>query len=514
MSDEKPLNILHLEDNVNDAELVRSILEENQIVCNITQVMTRKDFQNALAGGGFDMILSDYRLPSFDGVAALAIAREVCPEVPYIFVSGNIGEESAIETLKKGATDYVLKDRPLRLVTAIKRALTEKEMRKKQAELEQQLIQSQKMEVVGKLTGGVAHDFNNMLTVISGYSEMLQMQMGDPSALRNGLEEIRKAAEKSAALTRQLLAFGRRQVTQSRIVDLGKVLTQANQMFKRIVREDIEFVIESVPDLGKVKADPNQIEQVVLNLVINARDAMPEGGRISLKIENVYLDELAALELPGAASGNYVLLTVKDTGLGMSPEVQARIFEPFYTTKAEGTGLGLATVVGIIKNHGGYIDVQSVIGKGTSFRIYLPRAEARVEVLEAHKPVAKIGGTETILLVEDEDSVRKLTRKILENKGYNVLEAESGYKAISVCADYKNRIHLLLTDIVMPQMNGEELSRKLLFLFPEMKVLYMSGYVNQHLNQGKILETAGGFLLKPYTPEALSLKIREILDQS
>ena len=508
------LRILHLEDNSNDAELVREILTEHKVNCEITRVQSRKDFEAALGNGGFDLILSDYKVPSFDGISALAIARERCPDIPYIFVSGNIGEERAIETLKNGATDYILKENLLRLVSSLKRAIREAEMKKEHRQLEEQLRQSQKMEVVGRLAGGVAHDFNNMLTVIAGYSEMLMKNLKKDDPIYIGLEEIGKAAEKSSAMTRQLLAFSRRQVLQPKVLDLNASITNAYQMFHRLIGEMIDLVIVAATDIGRVKVDPSQLEQVMLNLIVNARDAMPKGGKIIIETKSVFFDEYNALQQQGIKAGKYVLLSVKDTGMGMTEEVKAHIFEPFFTTKEaeKGTGLGLATVFGIIKQNDGSIEVDSQPGQGATFKIYLPEVKEKIDREKNKITPSEQKGSEIILLVEDETAVRTLTRKILELNGYTVLEAEGGGKAISICQEYKSTIHLLLTDFVMPCMSGEDLSEKLLVLRPEMRVIYFSGYIDQPWNQRKILEPGTAFLQKPFTPDKLARKVREVLD--
>lgn len=512
----RTLQILHLEDSLNDAALVKELLAEHKLDFEIFCVQTQKDFEAALERKDLDLILSDYRLPAFDGVSALALARERRPELPYIFVSGNIGEERAIETLKNGATDYILKDHLLRLVSSIRRAVHEVEMKKEHAQLEAQLRQSQKMELVGRLAGGIAHDFNNMLTVIAGYSEVLMRDLKSEDPVYKGLEEIKKAADKSTALTRQLLAFSRRQVLQPKIIDLNTVLINSNQMIRRLMGDKVELMMNASPNLGLVKVDPGQIEQVVLNLVVNARDAMLEGGKVIIETKNAVMNEAYVLEHPGAKTGEYVLLTVKDNGMGMTPEVQSHVFEPFFTTKepGKGTGLGLATVFGIVKQSHGYIELISAPGKGTTFEIYLPKVKEKIETKPEVKPSLFPGhGTETILLVEDELGVRTFTRKILEMNGYKVLEAENGEKAIALCESYKDTIHLLLTDSVMPRMSGEDVSKKISALKPSVKVVYFSGYADQQLNERRLLEPDVVFLQKPFTPQVLAGKIREVLDK-
>ena len=384
-------------------------------------------------------------------------------------------------------------------------------------QLEEQFRQSQKMEVIGRLAGGIAHDFNNMITVISGYSAALMRDFKEEDQSYKILKEIRKAAEKSAALTRQLLAFSRRQVLQPKVIDLNDVISNSNEMFCRLIGENIQLTAEAAQDLKRVKVDPSQIEQVILNLIVNSRDAMPRGGKINIKTANAILDKKDFLQHHGVKAGKYVVLSVKDTGLGMNDEVKAHIFEPFFTTKEEGkgTGLGLATVFGIVKQSEGCIEVDSAPEKGAIFKIYLPAVEDKI----TETPKVKLTlpkqqyGSETILVVEDENVLRSLVRKILEMNGYTVLEAEHGEKAISLCKEYKNPIHLLLTDFVMPFMNGEDLGKTLLALRPTMKVIYVSGYADQHLKEQKILEPDIPFLQKPFTPDVLTHKVREVLDQ-
>ena len=509
------LKILHLEDNPNDAELVKETLVADNPDCKIIRVDNREDFEMELDRGEYDLIISDYKLPSFDGISALALAQQKCPDTPYLFVSGNIGEEKAIETLKNGATDYILKDRLLRLVPSVNRALHEALIKKEHRLLEEKLRQSQKMEAIGKLTGGIAHDFNNMLTIISGYTEMLIGKMEDRSLTRMGLEEIRKAAEKSSALTRQLLAFSRRQVLQPKVLDLKEKIMNSIEMFHRLIGEGIELVTVIQENLGRIKVDPSQLEQVMLNLVINARDAMPKGGRITLEAMNIVYDESFVMRNPDIAIGEYVMLMVRDTGVGINLADKARIFEPFFTTKSEGkgTGLGLATVFGIVSQSGGYIEVETAPGAGAAFKIYLPKVEENPQMMETETVVEQQNGSETVLLVEDESSVRKFICTILETKGYKVLEVENEKHAISVCSEYKGKIHLLLTDCVMPQMSGKELSQKILALHPEIRVLYVSGYMDQDPAGQNILEPNTAFLQKPFSPDKLAKKVREILDR-
>ncbi len=381
--------------------------------------------------------------------------------------------------------------------------------------LEEQLLQSQKMEAVGRLAGGIAHDFNNLLTAISGYSELLLRELPEGDPRRESAEEIRKAGGRAAGLTQQLLAFSRRQVLEPRVLDLNAVIAGMERMLRRVIGEDIELITAPQPDLWRAKADPGQIEQAILNLVVNARDAMPRGGRLTLETANVELDEKFAGRYATVEPGPHVMLAVSDTGIGMDQELQARLFEPFFTTKehGKGTGLGLSTTYGIVKQSGGSIWVYSEPGHGTTFKIYLPRCEEPLEELPPAAPAREAApGTETILLVEDEPEVRRLVEKLLRLKGYRVLSAGSPADAVATAKRHDDAIHLLLTDVIMPGMNGRELARLLAAGRPAMRVLYMSGYADAAMNQHGILPPGTAFLSKPFTPELLARKIREVLD--
>src|SRR5579862_340813 len=382
--------------------------------------------------------------------------------------------------------------------------------------LEQQLRQAQKMEAIGRLAGGIAHDFNNLLMVISGYSEFLLGQLGEEPAMRGHAQEIANAAARATSLTRQLLAFSRKQMLAPKIVDLNSIVSENVKMLTRVIGEDIDLVMVPGADIGAVKADPGQIEQVIMNLAVNARDAMPHGGRLTIETANVTLDANYARFHAPVTPGDYVMLAISDTGVGMDADTQAHIFEPFYTTKGlKGTGLGLSTVYGIVKQSEGYIWLYSEAGKGTSFKIYLSRFSATGEV-QATQPALPqeqpSPGHETILLVEDEENLRRLARQFLENQGYRVIDAPEGATAIQISQAHKGPIHLLLTDVIMPGMNGRELANKLSPTRPEMRVLYMSGYTENHIGHNGTLDEGITLLQKPFTLPALKAKVREMLD--
>jgi PAS domain S-box-containing protein len=381
--------------------------------------------------------------------------------------------------------------------------------------LEEQLRQSQKMEAVGRLAGGIAHDFNNLLTAIIGYSQLLLDRLDPGIPMQEELEEIRKAGERAASMTRQLLAFSRKELLQPQVLDLNALVANIDKMLRRLIGEDIELVTIFSPRLEHVEADPAQLEQVVLNLVVNARDAMPLGGRILIETTNVELDEAYARERVGVSPGRYVMLAVSDQGCGMDAETLKHIFEPFYTTKhhTQGTGLGLSTAYGVVKQNGGNIWVYSELGRGTTFKIYLPQVN---EVVEAttNEAVSTVmaGGTETVLLAEDEKLVRKFVRSILEQNGYTVLEAHHGSDALRVALQHPGPIHLLLTDMVMPLMDGNLLAQRMVGLRPGIRVLYMSGYSENAVIHHGVLESGRAFIEKPFTVETLACKVREALD--
>lgn len=382
--------------------------------------------------------------------------------------------------------------------------------------LEEQFRQAQKMEAVGRLSGGVAHDFNNLLGVIIGYSEFLQERLDVSDPLRASVEEILKAGKRAASLTRQLLAFSRQQVLDPKVLDLRVAVADMEKLLRRLIGEDIELTTVLDPQLGKVKADQGQLEQVIMNLAVNARDAMPQGGKLTIHLENTVLDQDYVRRYPyPVLPGPYVLLMVSDTGTGMDAETKARAFEPFFTTKekGKGTGLGLSTVYGVVKQSGGYIDVESAPGTGTTFKIFLPRVHQEVATERQHVDASATGrGNETILIAEDETSLRTLTSSTLEMSGYKVLQAKDGFEALEVSRKHDGAIDLLLTDIVMPGMGGRALAEELGRERKEMRIVYMSGYTGQAVGSQGPVEPGSFYLHKPFTRQALTQKIREALD--
>jgi two-component system, cell cycle sensor histidine kinase and response regulator CckA len=380
--------------------------------------------------------------------------------------------------------------------------------------LEMQLQQARKMEAIGQLAGGVAHDFNNLLTVILGSADLLLTAPSAGSSDREEIGDIRRAAMRAAELTRQLLAFSRQQVLQPKVLDLNHVVEGMEKMLGRLIGAEVDLRTRLAPDLGAVRADPSQLEQIILNLAVNARDAMPEGGELTVETANANLDAPYVAAHGPVPPGSYVMLAVSDTGVGMDQATQARVFEPFFTTKemGKGTGLGLATVYGIVKQSGGFIWLYSEPGQGATFKIYLPRVVTGTDAATAVTDPGVLIGTETVLLVEDEDAVRTLTQRVLEGQGYTVLVAEDGPTALALAGRHSGAIHLLISDVVMPKMRGREVASRLAELRPETKVLFISGYAGEAATRRGILEAGMAFLQKPFTVEGLARKVREVLD--
>ena len=403
-----------------------------------------------------------------------------------------------------------------RIVVILSDITERKRAEEEKAALQEELRQSQKMEAVGRLAGGIAHDFNNLLTVISGNCQfsLLELKEGDP--LKGNIEEIKAAVDRATSLTRQLLAFSRRQILETKVLDLNTIIRDLDKMLRRVIGEDIELVTLLSDGLGTVKSDPGWMEQVIMNLAVNARDAMPSGGKLIIETTNVELDEPYAHSHVAVKPGRYVKLCVGDTGIGMPPEVREHLFEPFFTTKekGKGTGLGLSTVYGIVMQSGGNIWVYSEPGLGTTFKIYLPRVDESLEEMreKVTREEPPCGG-ETILVVEDEQDVRRLTVRVLERRGYRVLETSCGDDALVLSKERKEPIHMILTDVVMPGMSGRQLADQLLPLHPKMKVLYMSGYTDNAIFHHGVLEEGINYIQKPFTIDGLARKVREVLEK-
>jgi two-component system cell cycle sensor histidine kinase/response regulator CckA len=512
------LRILHLEDDPSEAYLIRLTLETEGIPCVIEHVQNREDFAAALERGNIDFILSDYSMPGFDGMAALKMTREKSPDLPFILISGTMGEEFAIESLKSGATDYVLKQRHSRLIPAMLRAMGEVEERVARRVLEQQFVQAQKMEVVGQLATGIAHDFNNLLGIIIGNNDYMMGKFQADDPLRKNGEEIQLATERAAAVTRQLLVFSRSQVVQPVVLDLNEVIQEMDRMLYRLIDKRIEMAVHLEKRIGRIKADSGYLGQLLMNLVINARDAMPEGGHLTIETGNITLGKEHGRIHPDVEPGEYVLLSVGDTGIGMTDEVKAHLFEAFFTTKpkGKGTGLGLATCLTIVKQSNGHIIVESEPGHGAIFKVYFPRIGHVSDLPIRHRPSTALSrGTETVLVVEDEAALRSMTSFVLESQGYTVLQASGGEEGLRMAVEHRgDPISLVLTDLVMPQMDGRAMAEKLKTISPELKILFTSGWAADTVPLPEISGPEIAFLPKPYTLSALTAKIREVLERN
>ena len=520
----EPLQFIHLESNPADADLIYSTLRDAGIACQPTRAQTREDFLSALRQNGCSLVLADTSVPGFDGTAALALTRAFHPDMPFLFVSSAQGEDFAIDMMQRGATDYIFKQRLGRLVPSIKRTLRDLEERleRRRAEdalriSEKQFRQAQKMEAVGRLAGGLAHDFNNLLTVILGHSQILLTDLAPGTPIRLKIEEMQSAGQRAAALIRQLLAFSRKQALEPKVFPVNSAIGNIETMLRRLIGEDIQLVIRLDPSDGHVKADPGQLEQVIMNLVVNGRDAMPNGGLLAIETSQVELTRTPMHHLQPLPLGHYVKLTVTDTGCGMDANILAHLFEPFFTTKEEGkgTGLGLSTVFGIVTTYGGGIDVWSQIGHGTTLDLYFPRADPQAMTAQAMEPPDRLlRGSETILLVEDDTAVRDLVRNELTKIGYQVMEARNGVEACLTATQQSLHVDLLLTDVVMPGMNGRELAQHLSVIKPNLRVLFMSGYLDDiSVNRGMDPHRTT-FLQKPFTPDLLLRTVRALLDSS
>ena len=466
--------------------------------------------------GNWDIAISDFAVGEFGALEALRLIQEKGVDLPLIVVSARAVAAEVLEALKAGAADHLTRRNLMRLNAAVEREIRAAKARRDRIRLEEQFRQAQKMEAVGRLAGGVAHDFNNLLTVITGYSDLLLASRDLLENQRTALEEIRRSAERGGALTGQLLAFSRRQPMQSRIVQINTVVLQIEKMLRRLIGEDIELVTLPAASQDAVQADPSRLEQVIMNLVVNSRDAMPNGGKLTIETMDVSFDERDATH-HGVAPGQYVLLAVSDTGEGMDEKTQKLIFEPFFTTKepGKGTGLGLSTVYGIVSQVKGHIWVYSEPGNGTTFKIYFPatvEAAAEDHVASGSKPT--LCGTETVLVVEDSELLRNLITQFLRDSGYKVLIAPDGQQALQVADECAGAIDLLLTDVVMPVLGGQELAAKLSTKYPDLAVLFMSGYTDSALVHQGAIEGDRSFLQKPFSPDVLLARVREVLDRA
>jgi len=497
----------------NGADAVAAELRRGGFDPVIEPVSTAQQLNKALSSS-WDVAISDFCAAGFGAIEALAIIQERGVDLPLIAITGRIKDTDVLSLLKAGAADHLTRGNLMRLNAAVERELRAARLRHERNRLEEQFRQSQKMEAVGRLAGGVAHDFNNLLTVITGYSDLLLAKRDLLEGQRTALEQIRRSAERGGALTNQLLAFSRRQPLQPRVIHLNELVVQIEKLLRRLIGEDIELVTIPAAARDVVEADPGRLEQVIMNLAVNARDAMPDGGKLTIETGTVQLSESFPARQLGVKPGGYVTISIVDTGVGMDEEIQSHLFEPFFTTKSpgRGTGLGLATAYGIIRQSGGAIGFFSELGLGTTARIYLPMSDKKVTSDAAEGAPEHLDGSETVLLVEDEARVRKLIVEVLTDRGYKVLEATRGEEAVRLCRAHKAAIDLAVVDVVMPEMSGPDVVKKVVSLKPATRVLFISGYTDEALVHHGILKSGAAFLQKPFLAGALVRKVREVLD--
>ncbi|MGH9534873.1 MAG: hybrid sensor histidine kinase/response regulator [Terriglobales bacterium] len=516
----RDLDVLLIEDSEDDALLIARALQGAGFAPRPRRVDTEAALLAALPERDWEVVIADYRMPALAFDTALRRVREHDAEVPFLIVSGALGEEQAVSAMRSGAQDYVLKDRLVRLGAAVEREVREAQLRRQhrtaaeQAErerrhLEEQLRQAQKMEALGRLAGGIAHDFNNLLMVISGQVALLRnlpAAQNDPERLTR-LNDVAATVDRAAALTRQLLAFGRRQVVRLQALDLDQTVATLENLLQRLIGEDVELLCTLNAPGSRIQADPHQIEQILMNLAINARDAMPQGGQLVFSTER--LTRPAEPE-SGLVGGDYIRLQVHDTGHGMDEATASQIFEPFFTTKETGTGLGLSTVYGIVRQLRGDIRVASQPGQGATFTLELPCCAELRSMAPPRQPPARAGG-ETVLLLEDDDRVRLLLGDMLRSLGYRVLASASADDAIAAARSHPGPIHLLLADVILPRISGQQAARELLRLRPGLRLLYMSGHSDDALRNHGLESPPEAFLQKPFTPETLAVTIQAVL---
>jgi two-component system, cell cycle sensor histidine kinase and response regulator CckA len=512
---EIPLKLLVVEDSEADTELLVRAIRKGGYEVSYKRVDTREALHASLLEP-WDLVISDHSMPGFSGVAALDMVREKQLDVPFIFVSGTIGEDIAVDAMRVGAQDYIMKGNLARLLPAIDRELREAKRRAEHKRTEIRMRQLEKFEAIGKLAGGIAHDFNNVIGAIMGWAELGSDEVPEGSLAGKYFKQIRTQSERAAGLTRQLLAYARRQTLEPRIINLNQLIGETTTLLQKVIGEQIEMKLELAPDLEPTRADASQLEQVLMNLCFNARDAMPNGGQLLIETQNVELDESYTQRHEYARPGRYAALSVSDTGIGMDEATMSRVFEPFFTTKevGKGTGLGLATAYGIVKQHDGLIEVYSELDKGTMFRVYLPASGGKTQgSVEAGKEDAVRGGTETILVAEDHAGNREMVDEILRKLGYRVVVAKDGEEALEKFREKQSEIAMVLLDVVMPKMGGPEAYEKIRTLKPDVPVIFTSGYSERSARLASLTSQGAMLLQKPCGPKTLARKIREVLDR-
>jgi len=511
------LNILHIEDSEEDSELIRQLLLNDGLQCQVTRVDTGLQIFDALEKNAYDLILADCKLPDFSGSRALEIAHALKPETPFIFVSGTIGEETAIESLRNGATDYVLKDRLSRLVPAVRRALAETEERRMRRQLQQRLREAGRLEAISTLSNGIAHDFNNILTIILGHASLLTMEHENPNRVLEISGTISDAARRGSDIVQQLLAFARKSDGHVALADLNRYIQAHLNALRERLPPQMDLTFEPAGNLPNILLDASQLDRILANLMMNSIDAMSGLGRIILSTRFVSATELPDL-LPELASEHYVCLTVADTGKGIDPSTREHVFEPFFTTKerGRGTGLGLPVVYGLMQAHHGYVDVKSEMGKGTAISLFfpVPKPSATRPPPTAHHSDPALNGSETILVVEDETDVSFFLETILKSHGYHILCAADSDEALNLFKEHQSKIRLVFSDIGLPKVDGIALCEKLRTLKPGLPVILGSGYPTKEFKE-RINELGPeAFLSKPYNTPDILQTVRKTLDGS
>jgi two-component system cell cycle sensor histidine kinase/response regulator CckA len=510
-----PLRVLMIEDSEDDAALLERELRRGDYDVHLERVDESSALEAAFRKQSWDLIISDFSMPHFSGTDALKLLRSKGCDRPFIFVSGTIGEETAVAALRDGAQDYLMKTNLKRLVPAVQRVLREAEDREHGKKMELQVQQLQKFEAIGKLAGGIAHDFNNVIGAILGWSEIGCAEAEQGTVSHDRFQKIRDQANWAGRLTSQLLAFARRQMLQPRKTDLNSLVVEGMSLLQRLIGEQIEIRVVAAPDLRVAMIDPGQIEQVLMNLCLNARDAMPQGGRLIIETQNIEIDQEFCRAHPYARQGSFILLSVSDTGLGMDAATTERIFKPFFTTKeiGKGTGLGLATVYGVIKQHEGFIHLYSEPGRGTTFRVYLPASTGAAEPRQPKQDEQVPKGTETILLAEDNEGLQEAAKEMLEKLGYRVILASNGTEAVQLFTNNPGQFDLIILDVVMPKVSGPAAFSQMTAVRPDLRVLFSTGYTAEAASLNSITEQGASVLQKPYSLKNLGQMVRAILDR-